>query len=146
MGGEGRGIFDPEIEILIVDDNQQYSFLLSRTLQGAFGYRHVTSLFAAEPAFDLIKAEPGRFKLLFIDYQFPSGMSGGDLLRMLALHGLLKGKAAFLITSEPTTDNVGEAMAAGALGVVAKPFDREALKKQLDKAQRALEVESAESF
>ena len=144
--GEELGIYNPEIEILIVDDNQQYSFLLAKTLQGAFGYRRVTTYISGEQAFDAIKAQPDRFKLLFVDYQFPSGMSGGDLLRMLSLHNLLKGKVAFLITSEPNTDNVNEALAAGALGVVAKPFDRESLKKQLEKAQRALVVESSESF
>jgi len=146
MAGGEKAVLGADVEVLIVDDNPQYSRLLSRTLQGVFGFEHISSFASAREAFDAIKAEPGRFGLLFIDYQFPSGMSGGDLLRLLSMHNLLKGKAAFLITSEPSTDNVNEALSAGALGVVAKPFDREALRSQLEKARRALIAEDAESF
>jgi DNA-binding NtrC family response regulator len=146
MEETGQGIKSPDTGILIVDDNPQYSFVLAKMLRAGFGYHNITTAASVEEGYKLISEQPGRFRLLFIDYQFPSGASGGELLRKLNIHNLLSGKIAFLITSDPTVDNVGEAMAAGALGVVAKPFDREALRVQLDKAQRAVIAASAESF
>jgi len=146
MKAAARGIKDAQTEIMIVDDNPNYSYLLSKMLSGVFGYQRITVLSSVESAFEAIRAEPVRYKLLFIDYKFPSGVTGGDLLKMLALHNLLKDKVAFLVTSDPTVDNVNEALAAGAIAVVAKPFDREELRAQLEKAERALLSDGVESF
>ena len=139
-------INDAQTNVLIVDDNLQYTQVLKRILQGAFGYRNITSVDNTSAAYDLIAKEPERFQLLFVDYNFPDGETGGALLEKLKQSALMANRVAFLITSEPTVDNMKEATQAGALGVVAKPFDREELKKQLEKAERSIVVDNAESF
>ena len=139
-------INDARTNVLIVDDNLQYTQVLKRILQGAFGYRNITSVDTTNAAYDLIAKEPERFQLLFVDYNFPGGETGGALLEKLKQSELMANRVAFLITSEPTVDNVKEATQAGALGVVAKPFDREELKKQLEKAERSIVVDNTESF
>lgn len=144
MTDSKQSIISPETPVLIVDDNPQYTLVLKKMLQAAFGYQNITSVESTEEAFDLLKAEPDRFRLLFVDYMFPSGDGGGALLRKLNQDSLLQGKVAFLITSEPTIDNMKEALSAGAQGVVAKPFDREGLRRQIEKAERAMQVK--ESF
>ena len=146
MSGATISTKDPNTPILIVDDNPQYAQVLTRMLEGGFGFTDITAVSDTATGLALMKASPSRFRLLFIDFRFPSGETGVELLRRLASAGLLAGKVAFLITSEPTPENLKEAVECGALGVVAKPFDRAELTRQLDKAERALQVAAAESF
>lgn len=135
-----------ETPILIVDDNLQYTMVLKTILKGVFGYTDIVSVDNPDAGFELIQKEPKSRTLLFIDYNFPSGQTGGELLERLASAGLMEGKIAFLITSEPTVENQKQAIEAGAQGVVAKPFDRDALRAALERAERRLIADSTESF
>lgn len=146
MESKLKGIEPTETSVLIVDDSQQYATVLKKILGSVFGYTDVTTVNSTEQAYDLVSSEPQRFKLMFVDYNFPTGQSGGELLKQLAASDLLREKAAFLITSEPTVDIVKSALTAGALGVVAKPFDRSELGKQLEHAARAVMLDKNESF
>lgn len=141
-----KGISDATTPVLIVDDNPQFALVLRRILSGVFGYSNITSVESTEEAYSLLREASQNFALLFIDFRFPSGKTGVQLLEQLAAEGLLAGKAAFLITSEPNLDNFKSATTAGAVGVVAKPFDREDLRRQLEKADRFLKVDEVESF
>jgi response regulator of citrate/malate metabolism len=135
-----------ETEILIIDDNKQYTLVLKKMLEHVFGYQNITTRDSLESGYQTLKAEPERFKLLFVDYNFPSGETGGELLQRLQHEKLLADKVAFLVTSEPSVDNVKLAASVGAMGVLAKPFDREELERQLEKARRAFVVDSADQF
>ena len=137
---------DPQTPILIVDDSSQYTLVLSKILKNVFGYQNVTSVESPDQALQAINKDPNRFKMLFVDFNFPCGTTGRALLERLNSQHALKDKCAFLITSEPTVDNVKQASNAGAVGVVAKPFDREELRKQLDKAERLSISKRADSF
>ncbi len=146
MSTEPTTITAPGTSILIVDDNPQFSGLLQRILKAGFGYQDVTAVASTQAAYELITHDPERFKMLFVDYHFPEGTTGGELLQQLQSHALLGNKIAFLITSEPTPDNQKEAQRAGAKGVVAKPFDRDKIRSQLEKVERALQLEQGEHF
>ncbi|MBN8549152.1 MAG: response regulator [Deltaproteobacteria bacterium] len=137
---------DARTPILIVDDNPQFASVLRKILEGVFHYTNITTVDSVNKAFSLINAAPHQFRILFVDYRFPSGENGVQLLQRLSSAGFLKGKAAFLITSEPNLDNFKQSMAAGVVGVVAKPFDREDLRRQLEKAERILLSENIDSF
>ena len=137
---------DPDTPILIVDDSLQYSQVLSKILKHGFGYSNITSVACLEDAEDLVRSDPGKFKLYFVDYNLPNGQTGGTFLRTLQDKDLLEEAIAFLITAEPTVDNMQEARSAGALGVVAKPFDRTELERQLEKARRAVLQRTEECF
>jgi len=137
---------DRQAPVLIVDDNQQYAQVLKRILEQGFGYLNVSHVADTESGFEQIRSQPRHFVLLFVDYRFAGGGTGVELLQRLDREGLMQGLVAFLITSEPTPENQRAATEAGALGVVAKPFDRAELGRQLEKARRAFEVESKESF
>lgn len=139
-------ISDPNSSVLIIDDNVQYSKVLTKMLEQGFGYLNIKVVHTLEEGYKLISENPLEYKLLFIDFRFPSGGTGGDLFLRLSKERLLDGKAAFLITSEPNVDNVKLANDCGAMGVVAKPFDRTQLRKQLEKAKRSILVDSNESF
>ena len=127
-----------DIAILIVDDHEPYIELLERMLKAGFGYNNITSTTSLQEAYDLIKAEKEPYKLLFIDFWFPDGVSGGSFLKRLKQEGLLDNRAAFIITSEAAPEALRSAKEGGALAVIAKPFDREQLRKQLRKAEMIL--------
>jgi response regulator of citrate/malate metabolism len=147
----------PEVtQVLIVDDNIQYSQILTRMLRSIFGFQQITHFDNLEDAKDFMAeqgplaspSEPSQLalRLLFIDYHFPGGKTGGSLIRELSERKLLEGRICFLITSEPSVENMREAQLAGAVGIIAKPFDRAELTRQLDKADRLLEIGQGEDF
>lgn len=137
---------DNNTEILIVDDSLQYSQILQKLLTTVFGYRNVCAVGSVEEASALIAEQPQRFKLFFVDYNLPNGRTGSEFLGELKDKRLLEESVAFLITADPTVDNLREAKSQGALGVVAKPFDRNELFRQINKAKRALQSRLTESF
>lgn len=137
---------DPGIPILIIEDNVHYAKVLMRLLEGGLGYTNITAVESTTDALGLITAEPERFKVLFVDFNFPTGDTGGVFLEKLKANSLLEGKIAFLITSEPSVENIKQATAAGAAGVVAKPFDREQLVFQIERAKRMIYADSQDYF
>lgn len=141
-----KSITESSTPVLIVDDNQQYIQILRRMLEGAFGYKNITLVETPEAAVQALSGAPEGAGLIFVDYNLSASASGVDLLNQLRGAGCLKNRVAFLITADPTVDNVQEALKAGALGVVAKPFDRSELAKQLEKAERFVVAESTDSF
>ena len=141
-----QGILHPDTEVLIVDDSAQYATVLTKMLTHGFGLKKITHWLSSEDALTRLTENPNQYRLLFVDFRFPSGFTGGELLAELRKRGVLEGKVAFLITSEPTAENVKQAVQAGAFGIVAKPFDRAELKRQLEKAERFTAGEQAESF
>mgnify|MGYP000741753859 CR=1 FL=1 len=132
--------------ILIVDDNPQYTLLLRRILGNGFGYRNITAAETTEEAYRLIAESPHRYQLVFVDYRFPEGTTGGELLARLKRENLMESRVAFLVTSEPTVDNQREALNAGARGVVAKPFTRDCIEQQLQKVERLLKLDTHDQF
>ena len=137
---------DCDTPILIVDDNPQYATLLKRILESAYGYNNITTSDTTSVAYEMIRSEPERFAMIFVDFRFPSGDTGGALLQRLKQESLMGEKVAFLVTSEPSSENVKQALAAGACGVIAKPFDRNALRTQIERARRLREAEEQDYF
>lgn len=125
-----------ELKALIVDDSIPYASVLRRILEAGMGMQGVVHCASLPEAEALLRAHPAQFSLLFIDFRFPAGGTGVELLERLK--GTLPATTLpFLITSEPTPENAKRALAAGAKGVVAKPFDRQQLMSQLQRALRS---------
>lgn len=131
--------------VLIVDDSKDYTKMLERLLKAKGGITDVTLCFSIEEGRSLIDGGE-RYTLYFIDYNFPTGGKGTDFLRYLQMNGCLAKSVSFLITSEPTLKNMEEATAAGAVGVVAKPFDIQQLLSQIELAKRKLFSDGIEYF
>lgn len=132
--------------VLIVEDNKQYAMVLEKILKGFFNFKNIEIAMDIDIAFDKINSDKDKFEILFIDYHFPEGKTGGDLLQRLNEHDLLTGKSSFLITAEPDADNSREAMNKGVVGVIAKPFDKKQIEIQLNKAKRINDLKEKESF
>src|SRR4051812_18442115 len=97
-----QGILNPDTSVLIVDDSVQYATVLTKMLTHVFGFKKITHLESSDTALEKLTKEPHDYRLLFIDFRFPSGFTGGALLSELKKHNVLEGKVAFLITSEPS--------------------------------------------
>jgi DNA-binding NtrC family response regulator len=132
-------------QVLIVDDSEDYAKMLERLLKNKAGFSKIVIRNSITEAYELIEAGE-RFSLYFIDYNFPIGGKGTEFLRKLQECGALKKAAAFLITSEPTLQNMADAAAAGAVGVVAKPFDIHQLLSQIELAKRKIASDELDYF
>jgi response regulator of citrate/malate metabolism len=143
---ESLGILASSCEVLIVDDSTQYARILTKMLYHLFGFETVTHIASPEEALVKVCSEPQRWKILFIDYNFPSGFSGVSLLEELNSKGLLGEQAVFLVTSAPSAENVKAAVAAGAFGIIAKPFDQNELRRQLENAARRIDGKGDPGF
>lgn len=135
-----------ETPILIVDDNIQYTSVLQKILERSFGYKNIKTAECPLVAAELLDVDNSPYRLIFVDYHFPDGQTGGALLKLLFERNRLNGKIAFLITSEPNSDNVKEVQNYGVYGVVAKPFNRQVLEQQIEKARRLIAVDTDDSF
>lgn len=131
--------------VLIVDDSKDYAKMLERLLKAKGGVTDVTTCLSIDEGRSLIDSGE-RYALYFVDYNFPTGGRGTDFLLFLKENGCLEQSVAFLITSEPTLKNMEDATKAGAVGVVAKPFDIQQLLSQLELARRKLFSDGIDYF
>lgn len=139
-------LFDPDTRVLIVDDSSQFAMVLHRLLTGVFGFKSITTLSSTADALQRLTADPDEFGLVFLDFHFPGGMSGGELLSVMSEKGLIGGKVVFLMSSDPGAEALQRVLRTGAAGVIAKPFDREQLRRQLERAGRLTHSDEKESF
>ncbi len=145
MTSSDHSLLAPQTRILIVDDNPQYARILRMMLERTMGYSDVRTVETTEAGRELLDAQNNEFQIIFVDFHFPNGKTGGALLEELKAKGKLDGLTAFLITAEPSMESMKQALAAGARGVVAKPFDSSELRRQLEKAERARIILSDDS-
>lgn len=138
-------IRSPETSILVVDDSADYALVLRRILQTGMGYRSVEIFSSIDAAYEAIASAPERFPVLFVDYHFPNGRTGAELLEKLRRKDLLHDKVAFFITAEPAIQKAIEANSNGAYGVVVKPFNTDHLKKLIERVDRSLKMELQQS-
>jgi DNA-binding NtrC family response regulator len=134
MGSSANTYFENQT-VLIVDDSESYASVLRRLLSAGLGVKEVQCCTSPQAAEELLATDPMRFSMLFVDFRFPAGGSGVELLERIQA-SVPVDVVRFLITSEPTPENVKRALAAGASAVVAKPFDRAALSQQVSNALR----------
>ena len=146
MQNESLTMDERSTSILIVEDSVHYSQILTRLLVKGLGYTDVTAVPETAAAYRKVSAEPSKYNLLFVDFHFPVGENGAAFLEKLQREKLMEGRIGFIITSDPSLDLTNEAAAAGAIGVVAKPFNLDQLRQQLDRARRMLFADSVEYF
>jgi DNA-binding response OmpR family regulator len=106
--------------VLLVDDDADIRDLLAVVLEqdGC----EIAQAGDVATALDLLRA--GGFQLVITDYELPDG-SGGQLLGQAARERLLEGCAVLVVTGYPDPEDVGAAP------VIPKPFDPDALRKQV---------------
>ena len=116
------------MRIMVVDDSRAMRMIVLRTLKQA-GFRDHEFVEAGDgaEALDAIKADPP--DLVLSDWNMPK-MTGIDLLRNLKLAGC-ETKFGF-VTSEFTPEMRAMSTEAGALFMIAKPFDEDTFREVLE--------------
>jgi two-component system chemotaxis response regulator CheY len=110
------------VKLLVVEDSRTMRMIIVRTLrQAGFGGHEIVEAEDGREALGLVAAEQP--DLILSDWNMP-GMSGLDLLATLRSRG--DGTPFCLVTSEGSDEMRERAAAAGAFGLIAKPFTVEA--------------------
>ena len=137
---------DHTAPILIVEDNIHYAKVLEKLLISSLGFDNITTTDNTEEAYDLIQKNSNYYKLLFVDFNFPVGDNGYSLIKKLKDNNLIEKKLIFLITSDPSYEKLKDVTSLGAVGIVGKPFNKEQIIDQLQKAGSFDYADSIEYF
>ena len=108
---------DPDLRILVADDDKSIAWLWARLLQWGFG-AEVVVVFDGVNAIARLEAE--RFDLVITDLQMP-GASGLDVLRHAKARD--SGVPVVIATGYAPGHVVAEATRLGAAKILRKPFD-----------------------
>ena len=115
------------MRFLIVDDSKAMRMIVARVLRQA-GYGGSEFVEASDGAEALGAIRAGRFDLVLSDWNMPR-LSGIELLQAVRDEGI---DVPFgLVTAESTAEMREQALDAGALFVIAKPFTGEAFREVL---------------
>ncbi|SMC37483.1 DNA-binding transcriptional response regulator, NtrC family, contains REC, AAA-type ATPase, and a Fis-type DNA-binding domains [Desulfocicer vacuolatum DSM 3385] len=114
--------------ILVVDDEQDMTRLLKRTLEIEFNC-HVTMAFSGETAVNILARES--FDLMLCDIKMP-GMDGFELLRHTVEH--YPDLTVLMLTAFGSIDVAIKAIKSGAYDFVSKPFEQDEILFRVKKA------------
>ena len=125
------------MRVLLVEDDVISSELLEHSL-ASFGYE-VTTAQDGQEAQELIRS--GRYRLMVSDWEMPN-LSGLDLCRRIRARNTGSYIYVILVTSNTGTENIVEALSAGADDFISKPFHPDELRVRLRVGERILGLES----
>jgi two-component system, chemotaxis family, chemotaxis protein CheY len=118
-----------EIRALIVDDSSVMRKIVERSLRQA----GVESLVVVEAGsgvegLEILKAKP--VDLILSDINMPA-MDGLEFVRQLRTQKLAEGVPVVMITTESSEEHVKQAIEAGAMGYIRKPFTADQVKQKV---------------
>jgi len=118
-----------EIRALIVDDSSVMRKIVERSLRQA-GLESLIVLEAGSgvEGLELLKAK--QVDLILSDINMPA-MDGLEFLRQLRSQQLATGVPVVMITTESSEEHVSQAIEAGAMGYIRKPFTADQVKQKV---------------
>lgn len=122
-GVQSMTIQSSKMPILIVDDSAQFRRVLTMIITRALGMGPVEEVDSPAEAIPLIQEGKYDGGVLFVDQYYPGNEDGCSLIRTLRDEGILDKVSAVLMTCEPSPRLLREARDAGAVAMIAKPFD-----------------------
>ncbi len=127
------------MKILIADDDVMSCLILAKTLRG-WGYEVVTSLDGSQAWTTLRGIDAPN--LVILDWVMP-GVNGLALCRRIRETGGTSYTYVILLTSKNRTEDIIEALEAGADDFISKPYEMAELRARLHSGQRILGLEKA---
>lgn len=112
--------------LLIVDDTEIDRIVLRSILQVDFEIDDVDN---GNAAFDYITTKGDQLNAILLDISMPN-IDGFDVLRFMRDKGITN-IPVFLVTAEPTMDNVQKAIEHKIAGFIGKPFNKEDVPRRL---------------
>lgn len=126
--------------ILAVDDDP-FSLALVETVGATAGAFDIVTASSGAEALDLLASDDRSFDYLLLDIRMPQ-MSGIDLCRRVRTMPRYQNVPLVMLTALRDIDHIAEAFRAGATDYATKPFDVEALRKQLQAAHSAFKADT----
>lgn len=122
-------MFDPEMEVLVVDDASSMRHIV-RNLLKELGIRHIREAENGQIALDKLKVK--KADLVVSDWNMPV-MNGIDLLRAIRADQALRSTPVLMVTAEGNKENIVEPAQAGVNNYIVKPFNAQTLQERLNK-------------
>ena len=122
-------MFDPEMEVLVVDDASAMRHIV-RNLLRELGIKNIREAENGQIALDKLRVKRADF--VVSDWNMPV-MTGIDLLRAIRADQALKSTPVLMVTAEGNQKNIVEAMQAGVNNYIVKPFNAQTLHEKLNK-------------
>lgn len=118
-----------EIQALIVDDSSVMRKIVERSLRQA-GVESLIVLEAGSGVEGLEVLKSKRVDLILSDINMPA-MDGLEFVRQLRKQQLAEGIPVVMITTESSEEHVKQAIEAGAIGYIRKPFTADQVKQKV---------------
>lgn len=118
-----------EVQALIVDDSSVMRKIVERSLRQA-GVDSLIVLEAGSGVEGLEVLKARRVDLILSDINMPA-MDGLEFVRQLRQQRLAEGVPVVMITTESSEEHVKQAIEAGAIGYIRKPFTADQVKQKV---------------
>ena len=118
-----------EVQALIVDDSSVMRKIVERSLRQA-GVDSLVVLEAGSGVEGLEVLKARRVDLILSDINMPA-MDGLEFVRQLRQQRLAEGVPVVMITTESSEEHVKQAIKAGAIGYIRKPFTADQVKQKV---------------
>ena len=118
-----------EVQALIVDDSSVMRKIVERSLRQA-GVESLVVLEAGSGVEGLEVLKSKRVELILSDINMPA-MDGLEFVRQLRKQQLAEGVPIVMITTESSEEHVKQAIEAGAIGYIRKPFTADQVKEHV---------------
>lgn len=118
-----------EVQALIVDDSSVMRKIVERSLRQA-GVHSLVVLEAGSGVEGLEVLKARRVDLILSDINMPA-MDGLEFVRQLRQQRLAEGIPVVMITTESSEEHVKQAIEAGAIGYIRKPFTADQVKQKV---------------
>ena len=118
-----------EVRALIVDDSSVMRKIVERSLRQA-GLESLAVLEAGSGVEGLDVLRTRRVDIIFSDINMPL-MDGLEFVRQLHAQKLAEGVPVVMITTESSEEHVKQAIEAGAMGYIRKPFTADQVKRRV---------------
>jgi two-component system, chemotaxis family, chemotaxis protein CheY len=118
-----------EVRALIVDDSSVMRKIIERSLRQA-GLESLLVLEAASGIEGLEILKSKQVDIILSDINMPS-MDGLEFVRQLRSQQLAPGVPVVMITTESSEEHVKQAIQAGAMGYIRKPFTADQVKQRV---------------
>ncbi len=113
---------------MVVDDSRAMRLILRKTLD-ELGYE-VSQAANGREALELLERDPEPVGLVLVDWNMPE-MNGIELVRRMRAHPRFTSVRLVMVTTETQTEQMVEALEAGADEYIMKPFTSEVIVEKL---------------
>ena len=122
-------MFNPDMDVLIVDDAATMRRIVKGLLH-ELGFKNMREAVDGSTALEELKRK--KADLVVSDWNMPV-MTGIELLKAIKADGDLKSVPVLMVTAEAKKENIVEALQAGVINYIVKPFNAKTLEEKMNK-------------